>query len=256
MSWLASGCGSEVTIVGGDDPAPPESNGPAPPGDPLGPPEAPGPAACGNSATEVEVSLFGDCDYGAGVLDAVSGLDPAPEVDGVRLSGEGCEITIAGVGSDVADGIDLANLPLQIRMEPSWIEIYPLVVCPQCVGCSCQQPLPILFAGDGAFDPPKAMSPRPVSVSRGNLTCSGPYDGCAWNSVEIEVRTFHMDPALGIAPSLLGTAIVPEGGTVVEDASGLMVRNLRSNGPAPECLAQTERGDAAWVVYRSVAPSL
>jgi hypothetical protein len=254
FALCALGCGSEVTILGGNG-VPSDLPGPVTP--PDNPPDEPTPKICGASETRVTVSVAGSsCALGdSGVIEVIE-LEAAPEVDGVRVVATDCAITVAGVGTDLADDIALSGVPVQFRIEENWVEIHPLVACAQCTSCSCPNPLPILFAADAMLDDEVSV-PRTVRVSRGLTTCDKPTTACSEEAFELDVTAFQIEGNINIdsAPITLGTVAAGEGEMQIEDGSGLRVKNLRSNGPGPECLAQLS-SEAAWVVYRPVAYEL
>lgn len=74
------GCGSEVTVIGGDGESPPADEVPAPE---IPTPEPPGPEppeggdVCGAHQGAVEVSLSAGCDYGEGILE-IESVEPVP----------------------------------------------------------------------------------------------------------------------------------------------------------------------------------
>jgi hypothetical protein len=250
LSMIA--CGSEVKIVAGDDDAPEIPADPSPP-EPVDVPQ-PDPVTCGEAHGGLTVTVEGSgCAYGVGVLDGAT-IEPLPAVDGVVVLATECTVTVTGIGSDIADQIELNGESLQYRLEPRWIELYPLQICPFCVGCPCPHPMPIVFAGDGDTAPLDDL-PRPVRLERGAQTCSAPDAGCPWEAYELDFSAYQMDSTIGYAESLLGAVSLAEADESAIAGTNLRARVLRANGPGPTCTAQGA-GEAAWAVYRPVQPTL
>jgi len=251
MGCLALGCGSRVTVMS-DGPGEADDPPVAPPDDPPGaPPDEP---ACGGFDGTVAVTLSDGCAYGAGVME-VQEVVAEPALDGLTIVGDSCSITAAGVGSEVAASLALAQIAVEYRAEPGWLWVSPLQVCPACIPCPCPVPLPVLFAADGPLDAAPALPSglRPVRVSRGEVSCTAPGEGsdCGQESFELDVTVFDRESGgdVDVAPVTLGSVTVGEGETAVEPATGLIARSLRAHGPSSDCLA-TSASQAAWLVYR------
>lgn len=252
---LFIGCGGDV-FIGGTELIPPDTPTSNPPSE--NPPETPTPpgSTCGASETIVTVTGTGCVVGGEGVVN-VDGVEPAPSIDGVGIRADDCFIRVAGVGADLAEVLSIGGQSVFVRVAPNWIELYPLAACDPCSTCECPQRLPILFAADGLLDGPEDV-PRPVRVTRGATTCTEALEGgCSVEGYELTMSTFILEAnvELGTPPVQLGTVSAPEGDTIVDESSGVFLRNLRSHGLSPECLAQVD-GEAAWVAYRPIAPSL
>jgi hypothetical protein len=206
------------------------------------------------------VSLEGACSYGTGLIE-VETVAAAPEVNGLRLVGDTCTITVSGIGAKIAQELSVKGETLEYVADPRSIWLAPLQICPACIPCPCPVPLPLLFAGDGAVDPGEALPPdlRTVRVSRGELLCAVPEGdaGCGTESFELDVAAILLETGgdFDVAPVLLGSVSVAEGEEAVEPGSGLIVRSLRATGPNAKCLGISE-SEAAWVVHRPSAPTL
>lgn len=247
---ILCGCGSEVELQPPGPPTkPPPENPPSEKPLPKGP-------ACG--ASEATVTVTGaQCAVGSGGNINVTSIEPAPSIDGITIAADDCVIGVRGVGVDLASEVQVAGLSVYARIEANWLELYPLTACQPCTTCSCPQPLPILFAADGLLDAPEDLS-RPVQLVRGATTCTEEFEGgCDVEGFELTMNSYRIETnvELGTPPILLGTVSAAEGEAAFDEGSGMHLRNLRSHGLSPDCLAQVE-GEAAWVAYRATAPSL
>ena len=256
------GCGAEVTILGDDVPNPPVIGPePDPKPDPKPEPEPEPPIeVCGTNFQNVVVAIVegASCSFGSGSMGPIEGVDARPDIDGIAFRAPGCHITVAGVGSDIAASYSITNLHLDYRLEPDSIELYVPEACDFCVTCECPLPLPLFYAADTLFDPVNTIPiPRTVTVTRGEEVCSEDgVAGCSWlqHRIDVDVIQVEGNSNLDTAPILLGSTSVNEGDT--GEAYSYHVRNLRSTGPGPDCLGQWGNGDAAWAIFREVAPTL
>jgi len=186
---------------------------------------------------------------GSGIYGLLQSVEPATEVDGVRLTIDGCPdavvacpcaITVAGVGTDAAAS---AAWAFTGQLVSGHWDATSIVLHLECIERCI--PTLVLGAEEGYPGAPRA-DPAPVMLVSGDSVCrAATSDGCYWERRTI-VASLYGDPATTTALDEGESALLVPLATGSD--IGVHVRNVRSHERACES-GPPEAPSAAWVAW-------
>jgi hypothetical protein len=213
-----------------------------------------GPAVCAPSELAVAIrvepvtSEIERCTFAHWERAALTGVDAAPDDDGIRIHFDlcpaadadcRCDVVVTNVGVDVASTLHPdPNVTIDIAEGEGFapgpfVAITKVPTC-ECAGCGCGEPL-YLYAATGPADF-AAHVPAPMTFSRGDAVC--PASLCAFGGTWM----LH-------AAGDLGASDVPGGTT--RDVGAVRVRSVRDVEVWEPCAACATCGTAvgAWIAW-------
>jgi hypothetical protein len=165
------------------------------------------------------------------------GAEPAEAVDGVTLHLDACadglvecpcDITIGGVGTELASSIGSAweGLTVSGELGDQSVSLWIEEACARCATCGCPPARILVHAEDAIVG--SVRWPRGLDISAGEPSCSvSTADGCATSELAVTATTDWVDPDGHGEASL--TVDVGQVESTVLDTYSMSLQTVRSS---------------------------